>query len=49
MLSVGFSNSIIHTILNEEEERNNQSTYVHDVGDLEIILSTNELERKGSQ
>jgi hypothetical protein len=28
--------------LNEEEEGNNQSTLVHDVGDLETIPSTND-------
>jgi hypothetical protein len=44
MLSVGFSNSFIQTTLNEEEEEgNNQSTPVHEAGDLETILSTNEL------
>jgi hypothetical protein len=42
MLSVGFSNSFIQTILNEEEEGNNQSTLVHDVGDLETLLSSND-------
>jgi hypothetical protein len=42
MLSVGFSNSFIQTIFNEEEEGNNQSTPVHDVGDLETLLSTND-------
>jgi hypothetical protein len=40
MLSVGFSNSFIHTMLNEEED-NTQSTHVHNVGDLETIRITN--------
>ena len=31
MLLVGFINSSIQTILNEEEEGNNQSTLVHNV------------------
>jgi len=35
ILLVGFSNSFIQTILNEEEEGNIQSTLVHNVGDLE--------------
>ena len=49
MLLVGFNNSFIHTILNEEEEGNNQSTHVHDVGDSETILSTNEFyKQKGN-
>jgi hypothetical protein len=44
MISVGFNNSFIHTTLNkEEEEGNNQGTLVHEVGDLETLLSTNEL------
>jgi len=46
MLSVGFGNFLIQTILNEEEEGNNQSTHVHDLGDLEIILSTNDFYKK---
>jgi hypothetical protein len=45
MLSVGFKNSFIHTILNEEEY-NTQSAHVHNVGDLETILSTNEFYKK---
>jgi hypothetical protein len=45
MLSVGFNNSFIHTILNEEED-NTQSAHVHNVGDLETILSTNEFYKK---
>jgi hypothetical protein len=45
MLSVGFNISFIHTILNEEEY-NNQGTHVHNVGDLETILSTNEFYKK---
>jgi hypothetical protein len=48
MLSVGFNNSFIQTTLNEEEEEegNNQSTHVHEAGDLEKILRTNELYKK---
>ena len=46
MLSMGFSNSFIHTILNEEEEGNNQSTHVHNVGGLETLLSTNDFYKK---
>jgi hypothetical protein len=42
MISVGFSNSFIHTILNEEEEGNNQISPVHNAGDLETLLSTND-------
>jgi hypothetical protein len=41
MLSVGFNNSFIHTIVNEEED-NTQSAPVHNVGDLETILNTND-------
>jgi hypothetical protein len=40
-LLVGFNNSFIHIILNEEED-NTQSAHVHNAGDLETILSTNE-------
>jgi hypothetical protein len=44
MISVGFSNSFIQNNLNEEEYKgSNQSTHVHEAGDLETILSTNEL------
>ena len=42
MILLGFNNLFIQTILNEEEEGNNQSTPVHDVSDLETILSTND-------
>jgi hypothetical protein len=42
MILVGFSNSFIQTILNEEEEGNNQSTHVHNVGDLKALLSNND-------
>lgn len=41
MLSIGFSNSFIHTILSEEED-NNLGAPAHNAGDLETILSTNE-------
>jgi hypothetical protein len=41
MLTVGFSNSFIHTDLGEEED-NNLGTPIHTVGDLEMVLSTNE-------
>jgi len=47
MLSVGFSNAFIHTILSEEED-NNLGAPAHNVGDLEIVLSTNEFyQQKG--
>jgi hypothetical protein len=49
MLSVGFSNSFIHTILNEEEEGNNESTHVHDDGDLETIFNTNEFNKQNGK
>jgi hypothetical protein len=42
MLILGFSSSFIHTIL-EEEEDNNLGNPTHTVGDLEMVLSTNEL------
>jgi hypothetical protein len=43
MLYVGFNSSFIQTILNEEEEEgNNQITLVHDVGDLETLLTNND-------
>jgi hypothetical protein len=42
MILVGFCNSFIQTTLNEEEEGNNQSTHLHEAGDLETILNTNE-------
>jgi hypothetical protein len=41
MLTVGFSNSFIHTVLGEEED-NNLGTPIHIVGDLETVFSTNE-------
>jgi hypothetical protein len=43
MLSVGFNNSFIQTVLSEEEEVNSQSTHVHNAGDLETLLSSNDL------
>jgi hypothetical protein len=46
MLSVGFSNSFIKTILNEEEEGNIQSTHVHDNGYLETLLRSNDFYKK---
>jgi hypothetical protein len=45
MLLVGFNNSFIHTILHEEED-NNQGSLVHNDGDLEMVLSTNEFYKK---
>ena len=42
MLTVGFSNSFIHTVLREEED-NHLGNPTHTAGDLEMILSTNEL------
>jgi hypothetical protein len=41
MLEVGFNNSIIHIVLSEEED-NKLGAPAHNVGDLEMILSTNE-------
>jgi hypothetical protein len=41
MLAVGFSNSFVHTVLSEEED-NNLGAPTHNVGDLEMVLSTNE-------
>jgi hypothetical protein len=46
MLSVGFNNSFIQTILNKEEEGNIQSTHVHDVGDRETLLSSNDFHKQ---
>jgi hypothetical protein len=40
MVSVGFNNFFIHIILNEVEDKS-QSAPIHNVGDLETILSTN--------
>jgi hypothetical protein len=45
MLAVGFINLFIHIILNEEED-NTQSSLVHNAGDLETILNTNEFYKK---
>jgi hypothetical protein len=45
MLSVGFNNSFIHTILSEEED-NNLGAPAHNDGDLETLLSTNNFTRK---
>jgi hypothetical protein len=45
MLALGFKNSFINTILSEEED-NNLGTHAHNVGDLEIVLSTNEFYKK---
>jgi hypothetical protein len=42
MLTVGFSNSFIHTVLGEEQD-NHQGNPTHTVDDLETVLSTNEL------
>jgi len=42
MLTMGFSNSFIHTVLGGEEE-NNMGNPTHTVGDLETVLSINEL------
>jgi hypothetical protein len=41
MLAMGFRNSFIHIVLAEEED-NNLGATTHNVGDLEIVLSTNE-------
>jgi hypothetical protein len=49
MLSVGFINSFIQTILNEEEEVKNQSTHVHNSGDLETLLSSNDIYKQNGK
>jgi hypothetical protein len=41
MLTIGFRNSFIHTVLGEEED-NNLGAPIHTAGDLETILNTNE-------
>jgi hypothetical protein len=41
MLAVGFKNPFIHIVLSEEED-NNLGAPTHNVGDLEMVLSTNE-------
>jgi hypothetical protein len=41
MIPVGFNNSFLHIVLNEEED-NNLGTPTHNVGELETIISTNE-------
>jgi hypothetical protein len=41
LLAIGFSNSFINAILNEDRD-NDSSTPAHDTGDLETILITNE-------
>jgi hypothetical protein len=46
MISVQFNNSFTQTILNEEEEGNNPSTPIHDAGDLETLLSSNDFYKK---
>jgi len=45
MIVVGFNNSFIHIVLSEEED-NNLSAHIHNVGDLKMILSTNEFYKK---
>jgi len=42
MLSMGCNNSLIQTIVNEEEEGNNKSTHIHNVGDIETLLGNND-------
>jgi len=42
MLTMGFRNSFIHTVLGEEED-NNLGNPTHIVGDLEMVLNTNEM------
>jgi hypothetical protein len=43
MQSMGFSNYFIQNVLSEEEEVNFQNTHVHETGDLETLLSSNDL------
>jgi hypothetical protein len=45
MLEVGFINSFIHTVLIEKED-NNLGAPTHNVGDLEMVLSTYEFYRQ---
>jgi hypothetical protein len=45
MLTIGFRNLFIHTFLGEEED-NHQGNPTHTVGDLEMMISTNELYKK---
>jgi hypothetical protein len=50
LLVIGFNNSLINAILNEDDD-NVSCTPTHDIGDLETILNTNESykkRRKGS-
>jgi hypothetical protein len=42
MLTMGFNNSFIQTILGEEED-NHLGNPTHTAGDLDMVLSTNEL------
>jgi hypothetical protein len=42
LLAVGFNNSFIHTLLNEDRD-NDENTPAPDAGDLETLQSTNEL------
>jgi hypothetical protein len=42
MLSIGFNKYFIQNVLSEEEEFNSQSTHLHNFGDLEILLSSND-------
>jgi hypothetical protein len=42
MLKLGFRNSFIRTVIGEEED-NHLSNPTHTVGDLEMVLNTNEL------
>jgi hypothetical protein len=46
MILVGFNKSFIQTFLNEEEEGNNQINLVHNAGDLETLLSNNDIYKK---
>jgi hypothetical protein len=43
MLSIEFNNYFIQTIFSQEEEFNGQITLVHNTGDLETLLSINDL------
>jgi hypothetical protein len=46
ILSMGFSNYFIQTILNEEEEGNSQSTPIHNLGNSETLLSSNDFRKQ---
>jgi hypothetical protein len=46
MLSIGFSNPFIQIVSSEEEEVNSESTHVNKYGNLETLLSNNDICKK---